>query len=89
MANIVIEGHGTFTLNLEKTQELVQWLQTNGAVNVESTAEKSFEGKTLLNEEGNPEGSHVKDWHAPDRDANVGNPPPKPGTDYDFGGTWL
>ena len=89
MANISIEGQGTFTLNLEKTQELVQWLQANGAVNVESTTEKKFEGQTLLNEEGTAEGKHVKDWHEPGRDANVGNPPPKPGTDYDFGGTWL
>jgi|TARA_R110002074_G_scaffold8587_2_gene35143 hypothetical protein len=50
MANIRIEGHGSFTLNPEKVQDLLQWLQTNGGVNVESTADTKFDGQTLLNE---------------------------------------
>ena len=48
MANVTIDGHGSFTVNAEKIQELLQWLTTN-SVRVEST-EKTFEGKTLLNE---------------------------------------
>ena len=50
MANVQIEGHGSFTLNPEKVQDLLQWLQTNGGVNVESATGTKFEGETLLNE---------------------------------------
>jgi len=74
MARVLVEGT-EYTVTPEKVQELVQWLAANGAVRVEGTTEQKFEGKELLNEEG--------------KGANVGNPKPKPDTDYDFGGTWM
>ena len=30
MANLILEGQGTFTLNSEQTQALLAWLQQNG-----------------------------------------------------------
>jgi hypothetical protein len=76
MANVNIEGHGSFTVDPSKVQELLQWLTSNGGVKVEGT-DKSFKGKTLLNEQQPPDG------------ARIGNPTPREGKDYDFGGTWM
>mgnify|MGYP003647722345 CR=1 FL=1 len=79
MANVLIEGHGTFTVSAEKVQDLVQWLQTNGGVAVEQTVDKRFDGDTLLNET--------------QPGANVGKGPTSDtgpdGKTFDMGGTWM
>ena len=85
MANIWIENHGVFSLNDEKVQELLGWLNANNAVSTEQSS-KEFDGKTLLNETGQGPASEQKG-------TNVGNPqarikPDGSGT-YDFGGTWM
>ena len=77
MARVLVEGT-EYTITPDKTFELLQWLNTNGAIRVEGNTEQKFEGKELLNEEGTKQ-----------RGVDVGNPKPKPGTDYDFGGTWM
>ncbi len=45
---VIVEGHGTFTVNAEKVQELVQWLSDNAARVQEGFV--PFDGKELLNE---------------------------------------
>ena len=86
MANIWIEGHGVFSLGNEKVQDLISWLASNQAVQSEGTS-KQFEGQQLLNETGDT-GSKPKMVKGA-KPANVGNPKPVEGKDYDFGGTWL
>ena len=94
MAKINIDGK-EFTLNPEKVQELMQWLNSNGAVSLESAGSPEFEGKQLLNETqganvGNPS-AQIANQVEPDKTkgANVGSPKPQPGTNYEFGGTWF
>ena len=89
MANIWIEGHGVFSLNNEKVQDLVSWLASNQAVQSEGTS-KEFEGQQLLNEQ-QPGTPVPPEEHRQINDpgANVGNPTAKPGSTFDHGGTWL
>ena len=66
MATINIDGQ-SFNLNSEKVQELMQWLQTNGAVKLESTDKGNYDGQTLLNEGERdpatpPKGASDKTW---------------------------
>lgn len=51
MAKVSIDGK-EFTLSPDKVQELMQWLNSNGAVSLESSTNQNFEGKQLLNEVG-------------------------------------
>jgi|10_taG_2_1085330.scaffolds.fasta_scaffold00363_11 D-serine dehydratase len=51
MANLWIENHGVYTISDQKVQDLIQWVQTNGGVTVESGQSKpQADGETLLNE---------------------------------------
>ena len=50
MARVLVEGT-EYTITPDKTHELLQWLNTNGAIRVEGNTEQKFEGKELLNEE--------------------------------------
>jgi|3_EtaG_2_1085321.scaffolds.fasta_scaffold69058_2 D-serine dehydratase len=50
MAKVNIEGQ-EFTLSAEKVQDLLQWLNTNGGVKVESSGAGEFDGQQLLNEQ--------------------------------------
>ena len=66
MATLNIDGQ-TYTLNSDKVQELVQWLQTNGAVKLESADKSNYDGQTLLNEgerdpSRQPKGDPNKTW---------------------------
>ena len=83
MANIWIEGHGVFSLGNEKVQDLVSWLANNQAVQSEG-ASKEFDGQQLLNETG-----QVPKQAKGAKPANIGNPKPVEGKEYDFGGTWM
>ena len=79
MANLTIEGQGTFNLNPEQVQALLGWLEQNGVAKTINNEGSDFEGNTLLNEG--------------DKGTPLGNPkanikPDGSGT-YDFGGTWL
>lgn len=51
MARVVVEGT-EFTIGSDRVQDLMQWLQTNGGVKVESAAPVGgeFTGQQLLNE---------------------------------------
>ena len=89
MANIWIEGHGVFTVNNDKVQEVIAWLGQNGAVQAEGNS-PDFSGQQLLNEQ-------EKNLPKGDRRAKpvpLQTPKnPKPNEDgsgtYDFGGTWM
>ncbi len=78
MASLNIEGHGSFTLNAEQTQSLLEWLKQNGVAQTINTEGSSYDGNTLLNE---------------DKGVPINTPKPKCNDDgsgtYDFGGTWM
>ena len=76
MAKVVIDGQ-EFTLGSERIQDLMQWLQTNGGVRVESTQQSNFTGDQLLNETGKKP-----------TPLNNQRPDGEGGT-YDFGTTWI
>ena len=77
MIKISIEGHGVFTVPNERVQELLNWLKTNDGAKINTEGGLPYDGSTLLNEV---------------RETGVrvgGNAKPLPGTDYNFGGTWM
>ena len=76
MARVVIDGQ-EFTLGSERVQDLMQWLQTNGGVRVESTQQGNFTGDQLLNETGKKP-----------TPLNNQRPDGEGGT-YDYGTTWI
>ena len=53
MANLNIEGHGSFTLNPEQTQALLSWLEQNGVARTINNEGSNYDGNTLLNENKN------------------------------------
>ena len=73
MANLTIEGRGSFTLNPEQVQSLLSWLEQNGVARTIKTEGSDYEGKTLLSE----------DNKQPPKSG-----PQTDGT-YDFGTTWI
>lgn len=73
MATVNIEGHGTFTLNPEQTQALMGWLEQNGVAKTIANEGSDYDGKTLLNENGQK---------------SKGSGPSDPST-YNFGTTWI
>ena len=76
MARVVIDGQ-EFTLGSERVQDLMQWLQTNGGVRVESTQQGNFTGDQLLNETGK-------------KPTPLNNQRPNgEGGTYDYGTTWI
>ena len=82
MAKVNIDGK-EFTLNPEKVQELMQWLNSNGAVSLESAGNPEFEGKQLLNETNTPGGPLKKATTLdPDRVKS------DPNKTWDFGTPW-
>jgi len=51
MATVIIEGHGTFSVNTENLRELLLWLEQNKAAKIESEqTTPPYSGDTLLNE---------------------------------------
>ena len=51
MATVIVEGHGTFSVNSENLIELIQLLETNNAAQVENNQQDpTYGGDTLLNE---------------------------------------
>ena len=54
MANLNIEGHGSFTLNPEQTQALISWLEQNGVARTINSEGSNYDGKSLLNEGDTP-----------------------------------
>ena len=96
MANVWIQNSGVYSLSDGKVQDLLSWLDSQGAVNVEGAQQTQVGDKTLLNETGTGAGVgnpnvQIGSQAPPDnpKGANVTNPKSKPGTDYDFGGTWF
>ena len=83
MANVLIEGHGTFTVSAEKVQDLVQWLQTNGGGAVEQTIDQRFDGDTLLNEKDTKQHTGTKPASLTDK------PRIDPDKTWDFGTKWI
>ena len=73
MANLTIEGQGSFTLNPEQVQSLLSWLEQNGVARTIKTEGSDYEGKTLLSE---------------DNKQPPQSGPQTDGT-YDFGTTWI
>lgn len=89
MANIWIEGHGVFTVNNDKVQELIGWLANNQAVQAEGTSSE-FDGQKLLNETGE---QVVVPKQGEGKPVPTSNPQANPKSDgsgtYEFGGTWM
>ena len=73
MANLTIEGQGSFTLNPEQVQSLISWLEQNGVARTIKTEGSDYDGKTLLSEDQN-------------KNPNKSGPQ---GDTYDFGTTWI
>ena len=86
MAKVNIDGK-EFTLSPDKVQELMQWLNSNGAVSLESAGDQGFEGKQLLNETTPPVGLGGKLKKAttldPDREKQ------NPDHTWDMGTKWM
>ena len=76
MANLTIEGQGSFTLNPEQVQSLISWLEQNGVARTIKTEGSDYDGKTLLSEDKIPE----------KKKPNKSGPQ---GDTYDFGTTWI
>lgn len=81
MATVLIEGT-EYTLTPEKTQELLQWLSTNGAVRVEANTGQEFDGNELLNETGRGSVNKPATQHDPPRETD-------PDKTWDFGTKWF
>jgi len=83
MANLTIEGQGSFTLNPEQMQGLLSWLEQNGVARTIKTEGSDYDGKTLLSEDNN---------QPPKSDPPKSGPPksgPQGDGTYDFGTTWI
>ena len=52
MVTVNIQGHGSFAIDSNKLNELIQWLRSNQATNIESVKDIK-DGETLLNESSN------------------------------------
>lgn len=76
MANVNVEGHGTFTVAPDKVPELMQWL-TQNAAQLEQKQQPT-DGNTLLNEQ-TPNPNANKDPMDPNSQGRA----------YDFGTTWI
>ena len=79
MANVNVEGHGSYTVPPEKVSELLQWL-TDNAAQLEQKQQPT-DGNTLLNEK-NPNVKNPNDNRDP-------MDPNSEGRQYDFGTTWM
>ena len=89
MANVWIQDNGVFSLPDGKVQDLLQWLRTEGGVNIEGANPGTVtEGdKTLLNEQGaNP--PHKQSGNRPASLTDEGNPI-DPDKTWDMGTTWI
>ena len=80
MANIWIQNNGVYSVSDGKVQDLLQWLKSQGAVNIEgANLPAGKDGKELLNEDQS-KGPH----------SDAGSPPQgDPNKTYDFGTTWI
>ena len=74
MANVNVEGHGSYTVSPEKVSELLQWL-TDNAAQLEQKQQPT-DGNTLLNEQNPNDNRDPMD-------------PNSKGRAYDFGTPWM